>query len=82
MAGGKEFPGKKNRAGHRRRPRLLAERGIGIDDGAEFGNAAADDVRDATAAAWSAKRIACGLAKCLPDVPAGNAEDGLVAIWF
>lgn len=65
---------------------MLKDAGIVIPD--HLGNAKAagtDDVLDAAAAAWSAKRIATGTAVSLPDPPEpdinGKENCRRVAIW-
>jgi predicted RNase H-like nuclease len=63
------------------RRRLLAGAGIVLpDELGEAGGAVADDVVDAAAVAWSARRVAAGTAVPLPDPP--EVHDGRrVAIW-
>jgi predicted RNase H-like nuclease len=72
---------KKSAGGVFERLGLLRLHGIEITD---FGPAAVvpiDDVLDAAAAAWTAARIARGVAVSLPDPP--ETQDGLeVAIWY
>ncbi len=47
-----------------------------------IGGASADDIIDAAAAAWSALRVALGLARSLPE-PAETTRTGrLLAIWY
>ena len=82
MAGAPLAQGKKSWNGAMVRRTLLATHGIGIahDIGAA-GRAPIDDVLDACAAAWTAKRCADGSARSLPDPPeliAGRQ----VAIWY
>jgi predicted RNase H-like nuclease len=63
------------------RRRLLAGAGLALPDelpGAD--GVPADDVVDATAVAWSARRIAAGTARTFPDPPE-EAGGRLVAIW-
>jgi predicted RNase H-like nuclease len=49
------------------RRRLLAEQGITLpDDPGEAGRVAPDDLLDAAAVAWTARRIAGGTARCAP----------------
>ncbi len=69
-------------AGIALRRRLLADHGIEIpDDLGRAGVAKVDDVLDAAAGAWSADRIARGVAIAMPDPPE-RMPDGLVAaIW-
>lgn len=62
---------------------LLGRQGIELpDDLGEAGKVAADDVLDAAAAAWSARRIATGEAHCLPDPPERDDAGCPVAIWY
>jgi predicted RNase H-like nuclease len=63
------------------RRRLLAEAGIVLPDAiVEVDGVVADDVVDAAAVAWSARRIAAGTALTLPDPPEVG-DGGPVAIW-
>ncbi|MYU16409.1 DUF429 domain-containing protein [Streptomyces sp. SID8361] len=73
---------KKSWNGQAVRRRLLAGQGIVLpDDLGPAGRVPPDDVLDAAAAAWSARRIALGTARSLPDPPQKAA--GLpVAIWY
>ena len=67
--------------GQLERRRLLAEAGLELPDHLVAGQAPADDVLDAAAAAWSATRKARGEARTLPADP--PTQDGrLVAIWY
>jgi predicted RNase H-like nuclease len=72
---------KKSWNGSQLRRGLLREQGIDLPDTLpDVGAAGVDDVLDAAAAAWSADRIACGLAVSLPSPP--QVIDGRpVAIW-
>jgi predicted RNase H-like nuclease len=64
------------------RRRLLAGVGIEIpDDLAGPGAIPPADVLDAAAVAWSAQRIATGLAKALPESPPAHSGRP-VAIWY
>lgn len=83
MAGGPLAWNKRAWNGKARRVRLLASEGIAVpDDLGEAGSVPVDDVLDAAAAAWSARRIADGTAGSLPD-PADRDEGGdPVAIRF
>lgn len=74
---------KKSWRGQRARLRVLRGQGIEIpeDLGAKVAKIPADDVLDAAAAAWSAHRIAGGLAFCLPDPPQINESGQQLAIW-
>lgn len=64
------------------RRRLLAAARIDVpDEVLGIADAGADDMLDATVAAWSARRRASGLAQCLPADP--EVASGLkVAIWY
>ena len=78
MAGAPLLHGKRTWTGQRQREGLL--RHVGIELPAEIGQAgeaAVDDVLDAAAAAWTARRIAFGHARSLPEPP----ESG-IAIWY
>ncbi len=82
FAGAPVVESKRSWTGVVRRRALLAGTGIELpDDLGDVGRfAAADDVLDAAVAAWSATRIAAGLAESLPDPPevlGGRAA----AIW-
>lgn len=64
------------------RRRLLAEAGIALPDLiSDLAGVVSDDVIDATAAAWSARRIAAGSARSFPDPPE-KGRGRLVAIWY
>lgn len=64
------------------RTQLLLEQGVEMPTNIrQIGNAGAEDVLDATAAAWSANRIANRTAKSFPDPPQ-SADGRQVAIWF
>ena len=66
-------------AGHALRRSLLRSAGIELpDDLGEAGRAGPDDVLDAAAVAWTADRIARGVAGSLPDPP----QHGHIAIWY
>lgn len=74
---------KKTWNGLAQRRRCLAEAGTDLPDHLESaGRAAADDVLDAAAAAWSAWRIAIGRASTLPDPPQESADGRPIAIWY
>ena len=68
-------------AGHAARRAALADEGIVVpDDLGAAGRAGADDVLDAAAVAWTARRLAAGTAVSFPDPPAvvgGRAS----AVW-
>ncbi|MBB4780126.1 DUF429 domain-containing protein [Streptomyces rapamycinicus] len=74
---------KKSWNGQAVRRRLLEARGIVLpDDLGAAGRVPPDDVLDAAAAAWSARRVALRAARSLPDPPQVT-ETGLpVAIWY
>ena len=73
---------KKTAAGRGERLALLHAHGIDLARGGTgVRGAAPDDVLDAAAVAWSAHRIACGLACSLPDPPERDADGRAVAIW-
>jgi predicted RNase H-like nuclease len=83
MAGSPLKSSKKSWVGHHQRIGLLREHDltVDIDLGPAGTKAAVDDVLDAVAAAWSARRIADGKAKRLPE--AKIHESGKApAIWF
>jgi len=64
------------------RKQLLLDHGVEIPTQiATIGNAGAEDVLDAAAAAWSADRIAHGAAKTFPDPPQ-VANGRQIAIWY
>jgi len=65
------------------RLRLLRERGLDLVAGRHHdGGIAPDDVVDAAAVAWTAHRIASGIAVSLPDPPECDAAGRPVAIWY
>jgi len=68
MAGGLPLPHPKTTwAGQALRMRLLADHGIALpDDAGDAGRVAPDDLLDAAAVAWTARRIADGSARCAP----------------
>jgi predicted RNase H-like nuclease len=83
MAGSPLLDGKRTWAGAHHRRRLLAEGGIHLADdvGAAGRLAAVDDVLDAGAAAWTARRVATGAAMSLPDPPVEYSDGWPAAIW-
>ncbi len=73
---------KKSWNGIHLRRRLLAEAGIVLPDViTEVDGAVADDIVDAAASAWSARRIANGSARSFPD-PREESNGRRVAIWY
>ena len=73
---------KKSWNGIHLRRRLLAEAGIVLPDViTEVDGAVADDIVDAAASAWSARRIANGSARSFPDPPE-ESNGRRVAIWY
>lgn len=74
---------KRTWAGMVERRRALEAAGIDLDDLGDAGaRAGVDDVLDAAAAAWSARRIAQGRAISVPDPPPPDPDTGEpVAIW-
>jgi len=66
---------KKKAEGRRERIDLLACEGIFLQGSPH------EDLVDAAAVAWSAHRVACGIARSLPDPPELDAEGRPVAIW-
>ena len=83
MAGAPTEAGKKSWAGTEQRRRLLAEHDIVVtgDLGTAGAMAAVDDVLDAAAAAWSARRVATGSALRLPDPPETFSDGWPCAVW-
>jgi len=83
MAGAPLPDSKVTWAGAERRRTLLA--GAGIRLTGEFGLAGrlarVDDVLDAAAVAWSARRVATGAAQSLPDPPDTHSDGWPCAIW-
>ena len=69
--------------GHIERRTVLAQAGIVIpDDLGRAGTAGVDDILDAAAAAWSARRIAAGRGVSLPNPPEADTNGRPVAIWY
>jgi len=70
-------------AGAEVRRLLLADQGIPLfgDLGTAGRSAGVDDVLDAAAAAWTARRVAGGTAVCLPDPPEVFSDGRPAAIW-
>jgi len=79
LKGGHLDYGKRTWNGHRERMQILARANIGApDDLGDLGRAGVDDVLDAIVAAWSASRIANGIAGYLPN----DAPVGAPRIWY
>jgi predicted RNase H-like nuclease len=74
---------KKSWAGATRRCRLLADAGVNLaaDLGAAGSQATVDDVLDAAACAWTARRVARGEARSRPDRPEVFSDGLQCAIW-
>jgi predicted RNase H-like nuclease len=83
LAGRTLHSSKKTWAGQHERQQLLASAGIVIpvDLGPAGTAAGADDVLDAAAVAWTARRIAGGAARSLPDPPEQDHLGRPMAIW-
>lgn len=78
LAGGVIRPPKSTWAGLELRRAALAEAGIVVPaDIGDAGRAGPDDVLDAAAAAWTARRIVASTARSFPDDPREKAQ----AIW-
>jgi predicted RNase H-like nuclease len=76
LGGGPCLHSKRTPAGRSERIRRLRPHFAGVDDAlaAPRRGATADDVLDAFAAAWTARRIACGIAEWLGDPDARDAR--------
>ena len=62
---------------------LLAGAGVRLpDDLAGAGAVPADDILDAAAAAWTARRIVSGEASSMPSPPEPNDAGLPIAIWY
>lgn len=74
---------KKTWAGAALRHRLLADQGVTLagDLGLAGQDVAVDDVLDAAAVAWTARRAAAGTARSLPDPPEDLGDGTTAAIW-
>lgn len=74
---------KKTWAGMAQRRAALEGEGIVLDGLSDTATARAgiDDVLDAAAAAWTARRVHLGSARCLPDPPEIGEHDRPIAIW-
>ena len=78
MVGAPILAGKSTPDGHAARRAALAAQGIVAADAVDGppGSVRPDDVLDAAAVAWSARRIAAGTARSFPDPPAVLGADG------
>jgi predicted RNase H-like nuclease len=83
LAGGPLSVRKSTWAGAARRRKLLADVGIELSGelGAAGENAAVDDVLDAAAVAWTARRVARNEALRMPDPPETFSDGIECAIW-
>lgn len=83
LAGHEVDSPKKSWNGQLLRRRLLSEAGIDLpDDLGAIGRVASDDILDAAAAAWSARRFALGEAVPLPAHEETDPAGRRLAIWF
>lgn len=85
MAGSPIASSKRSWAGFQARRAALAAQGIVVpDEIGPAGRAGADDVLDAAAVAWTARRVAGGVARSFPDPPVVLRGDGparVQAVW-
>jgi predicted RNase H-like nuclease len=83
MAGAPLRSRKSTWAGAAQRRTLLAQAGIVLDGdlGLAGEQAGVDDVLDAAAAAWTARRVGHGSARCLPPLPEVFSDGIPAAIW-
>lgn len=81
MNGGGLAYSKSSSEGQRERLDLLHDQGIRIDEPLRCAGAGADDVLDAAAAAWTARRHAVGQAHSLPRPPETFSDGWPAAIW-
>jgi predicted RNase H-like nuclease len=83
MAGAPLRSRKTTWAGAVQRRALLAQAGIVLDGGLGLAGeqAGVDDVLDAAAAAWTARRVSQGSARCLPSPPEVFSDRIPAAIW-
>jgi predicted RNase H-like nuclease len=84
LAGSHLADAKTTWAGAATRRRVLADGGIVLegDLGLSRRRVAADDVLDAAAAAWTARRVAMGMAESLPSPPEIVDRGRVAAIWY
>ncbi len=82
MAGGTALPNKRTWDGLWRRVELLRAHGIELPPALpDTTGAAPDDVVDAAACAWTARRYVTGAAVSLPDPPQRGPRGEAIAIW-
>jgi predicted RNase H-like nuclease len=82
MAGRPLTSRKSTWAGAEERRDLLASAGVDLHGWlGDTGSAGVDDVLDAAAVAWTARRHALGEARCLPEVPETFGDGIACAIW-
>jgi predicted RNase H-like nuclease len=82
MQGSALTHGKKTWGGAWQRIAALQRQGIEVPTTSKgIGNIATDDVLDAAGAAWTAHRVATGIATSLPDPPERDAQGRPVAVW-
>lgn len=83
MAGAPLAESKSTWAGAVTRRRLLAAQGIEVSGDLGLGGqqVGVDDVLDAAAVAWTARRFAAGSARCLPSEPERFSDQIDCAIW-
>ena len=83
MAGAPLADSKSTWAGATTRHRLLAAQGIELSGELGLGrqHVGVDDVLDAAAVAWTARRFAAGAARCLPSDPERFSDQIDCAIW-
>jgi predicted RNase H-like nuclease len=81
MAGAPLGHAKTTLAGLEARGGLLRQQGIVLAGDLRPAGTRVDDVLDAAAAAWSARRVAAGTALCLPDPPETFTDGWPCAIW-
>jgi predicted RNase H-like nuclease len=83
LAGRPLGAGKRTWGGMALRRRLLAEADITLPDELGVADVAGiDDVLDAAVAAWTARRVARGEAKSLPEKPEVFGDELAAAIWY
>lgn len=74
---------KKTPWGFAERSKLLERNGVWLPGTAfELSRVGPDDVLDAAAAAWSARRIASGMGQTLPERPGTDEQGRPIAIWY